>query len=146
MKECPRGFYLVRKSTPRVPGDISRVAILYGYISQKVLGFDAVEGGRSNELGVPYFSCYPENYSIVSICPVLCHHFIGSNFSACNTIYNYNRMRQSDVALEKYWETQSVYFRIADTVALGMGIKDGRILLCHIISQQSKYNNISMRK
>ena len=39
-------------------------------------------------------------------------------------------MWQSDVALEKYWLTQSAYFRLATTVVLGMGIIDGKLLYC----------------
>ena len=46
-------------------------------------------------------------------------------------------MRQYDLALDKYWLTQSGYFRLTTTVALGMGIIDGRLLLCHGISEES---------
>ena len=57
-----------------------------------------------------------------------------------------SRMQKSDIALEKYWVTQSGYFILATTVALGMGITDVKLLLCHGISEQSKENNISMRE
>ena len=40
-------------------------------------------------------------------------------------------MEKSDLAPEKYWVTQSGYFRLETTVALGMGITDGKFLLCH---------------
>ena len=40
-------------------------------------------------------------------------------------------MRQYDLALEKYWVTQSGYFRLANTVSLGMGITYGKLLYCH---------------
>ena len=33
--------------------------------------------------------------------------------------------------LDKYRVTQSGYFRLATTVALGMGITDGKLLYCH---------------
>ena len=52
-------------------------------------------------------------------------------------------MRQSGVALEKYWATQSVYVRIRTTVVLGMGITNGKLLLCHGISEQIKDSTIS---
>ena len=106
--------------------------------------FTATEGGRSNELGVTYLSCYPEHYYSVSICPVHCNYAIGNNFCAFNEIDNHNRMRKYDVALEKYWATQSIYFRLSTTVSLGMGIIAGKLLLCHDISEQSKEKNISM--
>ena len=54
-------------------------------------------------------------------------------------------MRKSDIALEKYWVTQSGYFRLATTVALGMGITYGKLLFCHGFSEGNVDNKISMR-
>ena len=71
MKKCPKGFHIIGKSIPRAPGDIPLTAIVYKYISQKVFGFTATEGAIRTEPGVPYLSCYPENYSIVCM-----HHVI----------------------------------------------------------------------
>ena len=51
-------------------------------------------------------------------------------------------MRKSDLALDKYWVTQSGYFRLAITVALGVGITDGKLLFCHGISEQIMDNKI----
>ena len=48
-------------------------------------------------------------------------------------------MCQYEQSLEKYWLTQSGYFRLANAVALGMGITDGKLLLCHGISEGSAY-------
>ena len=101
------------------------MAIMYKYISQKVLEFTSTEGVRSTEQGVLYLSCF---YYGVSIFPVFCHHITGRNYSKFNSIDNHKRARQSGVALEKYWETQSVYFRLETTVALGIGITDGKLL------------------
>ena len=55
-------------------------------------------------------------------------------------------MCQSDPVLEKYWVTQSGYFRLATSVALGMGIIDGNIIFCHGISQESEYKTISTKE
>ena len=52
-------------------------------------------------------------------------------------------MRQYDLVLEKYWLTQSGYFRLATTVALGMGITDGKLLYCHGVAEGKKDNKIS---
>ena len=81
--------------------------------------------------------------------PVVCPHLIGRYFNACNAIYNHNRMRHSDTALEKYWVTQSVYFRLATNMALGMGITDGKLPYCHGVAERNmdktsstlEYNN-----
>ena len=61
------------------------------------------------------------------------------------TIYTTkNRMRKYDTELDKYWVTQSGYFRLATIVALGMGITYGKLILCHGISEKSKEKKISM--
>ena len=52
-------------------------------------------------------------------------------------------MRQSDIALEKYWVTHSGYFRLATTVALGMVITDGKLLYCHGVAEGNEENKIS---
>ena len=50
-------------------------------------------------------------------------------------IYNHNSIRQSDLALEKYWVTHSGHFRLATKVVLGVDITCGKILFCHVISE-----------
>ena len=52
-------------------------------------------------------------------------------------------MRQSDLSLEKYWVTQSGYFILATTVALGMGNTDGKLLYCHGVAEGNKDKKIS---
>ena len=52
-------------------------------------------------------------------------------------IENKNSMRKSDLALENYWVKNGGYFRLATTVSLGTGITDGKLLLCHEISEES---------
>ena len=52
-------------------------------------------------------------------------------------------MRKSDIELEKYWATQSGYFRLASTVTLGMGIVDGKLLYCHGVAEGNVYKKIS---
>ena len=64
----------------------------------------------------------------------------------CNTIDNHNIIRQSGIALEKYWVKQSGYFRLATAVALGMSISDGKLLFCHGISEGNLDKNISTRE
>ena len=118
------------KSTPIVPGGITLMAIGYGYNSMKVLGFIATEAAGSTEPGDPYLSSFPEIYYNVSVLLVFLTHLIGRNFNACNAIENHNRMRHSDLVLDKYWVTQSGYFRLANIVELVMGSKDRKLLLC----------------
>ena len=55
-------------------------------------------------------------------------------------------MRQYDLVLEKYWISQSGYFRLATTVVLGMGITDGKLVLCCGVSEQSRDKKLLMRE
>ena len=109
MKYCPDGSYLVLKSTPMVPGDIPLMDIKYKYNYRKILVFISTEGSGSTEPGDTYLSNLTDIYSNVSICPVVCNHLLEMYFNACNEIDNYNRMRHSGLALEKYWVTHSGY-------------------------------------
>ena len=68
---------------------------------------------------------------------------IGRYFNACNTIENHNRIWKFDIAQEKYWVTQSGYFILETTVALGMGITDGKILYCHSVAEGNEDKKIS---
>ena len=126
MKECPGWSHLVMKSNPRVPSDRPLIAIGYKYKSWKVLVFIDTDRYGSNDPNDPYLSCFPDNYSNVSICPFVRPHIIGSYFKAFNTIDNHNRMRKYDLALEKYWVTQSGYSRLSTIVALRFGYGDNR--------------------
>ena len=129
--------------TPRVPGGRPLLAIGYKYNSRKVLGFIATGGTGSTEPGDSYLYIFPDVYSNVSVFPVVHPHFIGRYFNDCNEIDNHNSMRQSGIALEKYWVTQSGYFRLATTVALGMGITDGKLLYCHGVAEGNEDKKIS---
>ena len=53
---------------------------------------------------------------------------------------------QYDQAVDKYWVTQSGYFRLANTEAFGMVIIDGDILLCYVISVVIEDNTFSTRE
>ena len=96
MEYWPGGSYIVLKSTPRLTGKIPLLAIGYKYNSRKVIGSIATEGARSTEPGDPYLSRFPDNYSNVSVHPVVCPHLLGRYFNACNAIDNHNKMRQGN--------------------------------------------------
>ena len=59
MKEWPVFSHIVMNSVPIFPGEKPPMVIEYKDKSQKVHGFIATEGGRSNEAGVPYLSPLP---------------------------------------------------------------------------------------
>ena len=92
-------------TTSIVPGDRPLMVMGYKYNYRRSLGFIATKGGRSTEPGDPYLSRLLDICSIVSVIPVVSPRLLGISFNACNSIYNHNRMRQSDIALEQYWVT-----------------------------------------
>ena len=143
MKYWSGGSYFVMNSNPRVPSGIPLLDIGYNYNSRKVLGFIATEGYGSTEPGDLHLSPFPDIYSNVSVRPVVFPHLLGRYFNACNALENHNRMPQSDMALEKYWITQSGCFRLATTVALGMGIIYGNLLYCHGVAEGNVDKKIS---
>ena len=100
----------------------------------KVVGSIDTGGAGIIEPDDTYLSYSPENYSNVYILPMVPPCVLISYYNACNAIDHQNRMRQSDLALEKYWVTHSGCFRINTKVAFGMGITVGKILLYHGIS------------
>ena len=135
MKDQSRGSYPVMKSTPRFPGGRTLMDIGYKYNYRKFLGYISTEGVGSTEPCDPYLSRFPYIYSNVSVRPVVCTRLLGRHFNAYNAIDNQNSMLQSYLELDKYWVTQRGYFRLATTVALGMGITDVQILFCHGFSE-----------
>ena len=104
----------------------------------------ATEGAGSTETGDPYLSCFPDIYSNVSVLPVVRPNFLGSYLNAYNAIDNHNSMRKSDIVLDIYWVTHSGYFRLETTVALGMGIKYGKLLYCHGVSEENEEKNFNI--
>ena len=52
-------------------------------------------------------------------------------------------MHHHYLALEKYWVTQSGYFRLATTVVLGVGIVDGKLLYCNGVVEGNMDKKIS---
>ena len=69
----------------------------------------------------------------------------GRYFNAYNVIYKNNRLYQSYLALDKYWVTESGYFRPVATVELGVGITDGKLFFCRNISELSRYRKVTTR-
>ena len=132
-------------SNTRDNGDKPLISIGSKYKYQKVLGFSVTEGSGSTEPGVTYLSHYPNNNGNASIFPTISFNVIGRYFSAFNTLNNHNIMWQSGLTLERNWVTYGGYFILANTVELGVGIPDEKLLLCHGISEISKYKKILFR-
>ena len=90
------------KITPRFPGNIPLVLVVYKYNSRNILVFIATEGYGSAEPGVSYLFCVPDSYSNIYIFHGVFTPFICRYFNACNTIENHNRMRNYDLVIDKH--------------------------------------------
>ena len=122
MKEWSIWSYLVMKNPPRVTDDRPLMATRYKYNSWKVLVFIATDGSVSTGPGNPYLQFPPYTYYNVYIRSVCCPLIIYRYLNYLNLVDNHNNVLKYYLAIEKYWVTQSGYFRLADTAALGMGI------------------------
>ena len=131
------------KSTPIFSDEIPQLPIGQKYNYRRVLEFISTEGAGSTEPGDPYLSSFPNTYSNVSVCPVILPNLLGRYLNACNAIDNQNMMRKYDLELDKYWVSQSGYFRLTTTVTLGMGTKNGNILYCHGVAEGNGNKQIS---
>ena len=99
MKYWLGGPYLVLNSTPRVPGYIPLLNIVYKYNSRKVLEFIATEGAGSAEPGDPYLYLFPDINSNVYFLHIFLPYLLYRYLNACNEIENNNNMQKSDPAL-----------------------------------------------
>ena len=79
------------------------------------------------------------------ICPVVCSCVLVKYLNAFHVIDINNKMHYYDPSVDKYWLTQSGYFRLANKMVLGVGIKDTKLLFCHGISEINKYKKIAMQ-
>ena len=71
-KDWPGGSYLMLRNNHMVPGDRPLIAIGYNYNAPKVLSFIVTDNEGITNTGIPYSSKYPEQFTNVAICPVVC--------------------------------------------------------------------------
>ena len=101
-------------------------------------------GAGSTDKSDPYLYWFPDTYSNVYREPVVDNSITGSYLNAYNAIDQHRNIRQYDLGLDKYWVTQSGYFRREITVVLGTGIKYVTIIFCHVISVKNRDKQISI--
>ena len=101
-------------------------------------------GACSTDTGDPYLYWFPDTYSNVYRRPVVDNYIPGRYLNAYNAIEQHRNMRKYDLGLDKYWVTQSGYYRHETTVSLGTGIKYATIIFCHGISVKNRDKEISI--
>ena len=118
MKQWTGGYYIIMNSSPKYPGDRPLMDIGYKQNSRNFLGIIATDIYGITEAGDPYLSRLPNNYSNISVLPVVYPIFLDRHFNACNAIEHNNRTREPDLSPEKYCVTQSGYYILETTVQL----------------------------
>ena len=146
MEYWPGRSYLVMNSTQIFPGGTPLMTVGYKYNTRKFLGFIATEGGGSTEPVNPSLFHLSDIYSNVYFGPVVCPQFMVRHFNSYNAIDNHNRMWQYEIALEKYWVTQSEIFFTCNSSSIGMGITKRKLVFWHGISEGNVDKKFLTRK
>ena len=90
-KDWPGGSHLVLRSKHMVPGDRQIIAIGYNYNAQKVLYFIFADNAGSTNIGIPYLSKYPDQFTNGAIRPVALSLVMSKLFSAVNEVESHNK-------------------------------------------------------
>ena len=92
MQDWTMGYYLAKKSKPRVQRDIPSIVIGFNHNYQKVLWFIYIEGDGSTVTGEPYVSPHPDHCYNVCIFSVIPISILDRYFNACNFIDHKTKM------------------------------------------------------
>ena len=125
------GSYLMLRSKPMVPGGRPLVAIGLKYNTRKVLSIIVTDNTRSPQAGLLYLSKYPNQFTNISIRPVARPLVMYKLFGAVNEVDSHKKLRQSDLALEKFCVTQHGWMRLCTKVDMGMTITNLWKMFCY---------------
>ena len=121
-KDWPGGSYLVLMSRPMVPWGRLRIAIGYKYNAREFLSFIVTDNAGRTNVGLPYLSKYPEQFTNVAIKSVSLPLVMSKFFGAVNEVDSHNKSRHYDLEMEKLWVTQCVWLPLCTTFSMGMTI------------------------
>ena len=107
-----------------VPRDRPLIAIGYKNNMQKVISFIVTDNKGRKKAGPTYLSKYPEHFTKVTIWPVVRLLVMSKLFGEVNEVDSRKKIRQSDLALEKFWVTRCGQLRLYTTVSMGMTINN----------------------
>jgi hypothetical protein len=124
MKDWPSGSHLVMEATNLIGSEeVELIAIGYKYNSRKVICFLCHKSIGRTTPGTPYKAKFRDANEHGRHRDVPRPYIISKYFKDSNKIDTHNHVRQSELALEKHWITNTGYFRIFTTI-LGMCVTD----------------------
>ena len=140
MKEWPGGTYLVLETVGEVT---PLVAIGYKYNSRKCLSFVTTKKAGTTIPGEPYYAKFNDIHANILHRPVVRPSVLSTYFHRSNKVDTHNHSRQNTLKLEKWWVTQSGYFRIATTF-LGITVTDAWKCFCHGVKRSHEDKDIGI--
>ncbi|MGH7955225.1 MAG: hypothetical protein ACREOZ_04615, partial [Gloeomargaritales cyanobacterium] len=114
MKDAPGGTHVVLEGTH--PNGTDLIAIGYRYNAKTTLHFVMTTDAFSTRPGPPYEMKYADRFGNVQVRMVTRPRVISEFFENSNCIDLHNQARQSDLALEKCWQTMDPWFRLHTTL------------------------------
>ena len=100
----------------------------------------------SNTLGITNLSKYPDQFSNVSIRPVVFPLLMYKFLVSVNKVDSHNSNRNPDIVLEKLWVTQCGWLRLCTNIAMGMVITNFYKLFRYGVKRDRHDKFISIRE
>ena len=93
--------------------------------------------------GEPYYAKFNDIHANILHRPVVRPSVLSTYFHRSNKVDTHNHSRQNTLKLEKWWVTQSGYFRIATTF-LGITVTDAWKCFCHGVKRSHEDKDIGI--
>jgi hypothetical protein len=132
LKDAPGGVWIVLEA---IHEGIPLLAIGYRYSTRTTLFFVTTKDAGSTKKGNPYNMKYTDDWGNIHIREVDRPDVISKFFESSNMVDKHNHLRQSELALEKHWQTQNAFFWLHTTI-IGMNVVD-----CYKLADHHKLIN-----
>ena len=140
MKNWPPGSHLLLESNI----EFKKVfALGYKYSKRKVLVFIFNKGASHTEPGAPYEAIWRNNDNSYTNSHVPRPQCCSDYFKISNKVDRHNHIRQSELALEKVWITQCVFFRILTTI-IGINMTDAWLTYRWHMPASHEHKNVTI--
>jgi len=132
LADSPGGVWIVLEA---IHDGVPLIAIGYRYSTRTTLHFVATKDAGSTAKGNPYQMKFTDDWGNVHVRDVERPDIISRFFENSNTIDKHNQCHQSELALEKCWQTQNPFFRLFTTI-IGINVVD-----CYLLADHHKLMN-----
>jgi hypothetical protein len=127
IEDAPGGIWIVLEA---IHDGAPLTAIGYRYSTRTTLLFVATKDAGTTRKGKPYQMKFTDDWGNVHIRDIDRPDIISKFFESSNSIDKHNQCCQSELSLEKRWQTQNPLFRLYTTI-IGMNVVDCYLLVDH---------------